>query len=445
MPKLTETSAKNAQPDPEAGGVRVLWDSELRGFGLRVTRGRLTKADRQAGRTETTPTRTWILNYRTKHDRRERRYSIGRYPDWTAQAAREEAKELLRRIDTGADPQAELQQARGAPTFSDLWETFEREHLPSRRESTRESYTSLATRLLLPEFGRRKLAAITHRDVEAFHHRMARDTPYQANRCLALLSKMFSLAAKWGWRSDNPCKGVERAQESKRERYLLPDELARLTEVLAEYSMLERVKLPRSEWHEEDGRTIRSAERRRDTPHPERLQTVNAIRLMLLTGARKGEVLSARWEQFDTKAGVWTKPGATTKQKTTHRVPLSAPACQLVADMADQAGDDSPYLFPGDTPDTHQQDIKNAWETIRKRAGIEGVRVHDLRHTYAAMLASAGLGLPVIGALLGHTQPQTTHRYAHLMDDPLREATERVGAIVSGGEKAKVTPIRGAK
>jgi integrase len=238
---------------------------------------------------------------------------------------------------------------------------------------------------------------------------------------------MFSLAVKWELRSDNPIKGIERNAEEKRKRYLKPEELQRLTRALAE------------EKNE---------------------QAANAVRLLLLTGARRGEVLGATWDQFDLAAGTWVKPGATTKQKTEHRVPLSAPTLQLLAAMRQRAK--TPFLFPaGDGP---MRDLKKHWTRICRAAGLAeqvekkrggkrwqaSVRVHDLRHSYASILASAGLSLPVIGALLGHTQPSTTARYAHLFDDPLRQATERVGAIVTGianGESAEVVdmPARGKR
>ncbi len=163
----------------------------------------------------------------------------------------------------------------------------------------------------------------------------------------------------------------------------------------------------------------------------------------MLTGARRGEVLSATWDQFDLEAGVWTKPSAHTKQKSEHRVPLSAPAMQLLSDMkATAAGD---CLFPGKSADQPLTEIKHFWAAICRKADIKDCRIHDLRHTYASILASAGLSLPVIGALLGHTQPNTTARYSHLFDDPLRQATERVGAVVTAagnGKTAEVVKLR---
>jgi integrase len=151
--------------------------------------------------------------------------------------------------------------------------------------------------------------------------------------------------------------------------------------------------------------------------------------------------LAARWAQFDLEAGVWVKPGATTKQKTEHEVPLSAAARQLLNQLYVAGAE---YVFPRRRGAGHRVDIKKPWGAICKSANIGGLRIHDLRHSYASMLVSGGQSLPVIGALLGHTQPNTTARYAHLMDDPLRKATETVGAIIDGAGKpgAEVVKLR---
>jgi integrase len=222
---------------------------------------------------------------------------------------------------------------------------------------------------------------------------------------------MLNLAVRWEMRVDNPARGLERNQEEKRNRYLAGDELRRLTEALA--------------------------------AHPNQ-DAANAIRLLLLTGARRGEVLGATWDQFDLEEGVWTKPSSHTKQKREHRVPLSAAARLLLVEIKASAGS-SEFLFPASRGTTgHLTDIKRAWAAICKLAGLAGVRTHDLRHSYASMLANSGLSLPIIGQLLGHTQPNTTQRYSHLLDDPLRAATERVGAIVAaaGEDKPAATVVR---
>lgn len=220
---------------------------------------------------------------------------------------------------------------------------------------------------------------------------------------------MFTLAIKWDWRTDNPVRGIERNNEEKRERYLNADELARLTVALAE--------------HDDQ-------------------QAANIFRVLLLTGACKGEVLAARWDQMDLTAGIWSKPSASTKQGKPHRVPLSAPARQLLSGLRENAAMGAECVFPGRGKNPHRTDVNGNWTRLIKAASITDARVHDLRHTYASLLASAGLSLPIIGALLGHTQPATTARYAHLLDDPLKQATEHVGAILSGQPSAEIVPIR---
>lgn len=381
---------------PPASGNKLHYDAELKGFACRVT---------AAG------ARAFVLNYRAAG--RERRYTIGSFPDWSTTAARKEAAEIKKRIDRGVDPMFERHEERAAPTIGELIDRFSSDHLPKKRESTRRDYTAMLEKIVRPELSKMKVTDLRHADAGRLHRKISERAPYRANRMAAVLSKMMSFAVKLEWREDNPVKGIERNAEERRYRYLTGDELRRLTEALVSHS-------------------------NRDA--------VNAVRLLLLTGARRGEVLTATWDQFDLAAGTWTKPSSHTKQKREHRVPLSAPARALLAEMradADRRGETSPYLFTSRTGTGPMVEIKSSWAALCKAAGIEGVRLHDLRHTYASVLASAGLSLPVIGALLGHTQPGTTARYAHLFDDPLRAATERVGAIVSGGsfESAEVISL----
>jgi integrase len=376
-----------------AQGNRLFYDDTVKGFACRVT---------DAGG------RAFVINYFRKADGRERRFTIGAFPNWSVAAAREEAKRLKREIDGGADPVGAHQESRAAPTIADLAARFEQDYVPRKRPSTQRVYRQQIATDILPALGRTKAAAVTHADVDAFHHRLSARAPTHANRVIAVLSKMFSLSVRWGWRLDNPCKGIERNQEQKRHRYLSGAELKRLTKALAEL--------------EDQG-------------------AANAVRLLLLTGARRGELLAARWADIDLEARNWSKPASTTKQKALHRVPLSEPACRLLAEMRKIAGDDADHLFPA-RGGGHRQHINAAWGALRKAAGIPDARLHDLRHTHASILASSGLSLPVIGALLGHSTPTTTHRYSHLFDDPLRAAVERVGAVIAGSPSAVVIPLK---
>lgn len=387
--KLTDAVVK-ALPVPEKGS-KIEYDSEVKGFGIRVT---------AAG------ARSFVLNYRVHG--RERRFTIGAWTVWKTAAARSEAAELKKQIAHGGDPLADIETEREAPTVARLCERFIDEHLQKKRPSTQRDYRQQIENDILPALKHLKVAAVTFSDVDALHRKITKRAPYRANRVASLLSKMFSLAIKWGWRADNPVRGLERNTEQRRERYLDADELVRLTVALAE--------------HEDQ-------------------QAANIIRFLLLTGARRGEVQAARWEQFDLTAGVWSKPSASTKQGKPHRVPLSAPATQLLRELWESADPEAVFVFPGRSKG-HRIEIKYDWAALCKAAGISGTRIHDLRHTYASLLVSGGLSLPIIGALLGHTQAQTTNRYAHLMDDPLRAATETVGAIVMPPKPpAEVVPL----
>jgi integrase len=405
---LTDSIVKNL-PCPPTGN-RIEYDDTVKGFGVRVT---------FAG------SRAFILNYRTRSGR-ERRYTIGSFPDWKTAAARGEAGELKKRIDLGEDPLADIEAQREAPTIAELCKRFKEEHVAKKRPSTRRDYEGMIDNYVLPALKHYKVAEITFSEIDGLHRKVSVRAPYRANRMVAMLSKMFNLATRWGWRTENPAKGIERNPEQKRRRYLSAAELARLAKALDE--------------HEDK-------------------QAANIVRLLLLTGARRGEVQAMRWDQLDLDKGVWTKPGATTKQKTDHIVPLSEAARQLLVGLAEKAKEDGEYVFPGRGGEAHRVEIKDNWtdlctaaeitttKTAKDENGKErtivapSARLHDLRHTYASVLASAGLSLPVIGALLGHTQPATTHRYAHLFDDPLRAATERAAAIVTGKPRAEIVQL----
>jgi integrase len=398
-----------------ASGNSITYDEEVPGFGIRVTK---------AG------AKSFVLNYRVAG--RERRLTIGRYPAWSVEAARKEAKRRRQEVDKGHDPLAKRTAERRAPTVGDLCDRYISDYLPKKREASAKDDKAMIAQIIRLRLGAEKVERIRHSNIDDLH-RSLKATPYRANRVVALLSKMFSLAVKWEMRADNPAKGVERNQEVKRERYLSPAEIVALTDALA---------------------TTKSQ------------TAANVVRLLLLTGARRSEVLKAEWAQFDLEAGVWTKPAATTKQKKLHRVPLSDGATALLKSILDAAPRDdddklkSPFLFPGTRSGQPLSEIRDEWEAIALAAGLFDVvpgknakgepievkrvncRLHDLRHTYASILASAGLSLPIIGQLLGHSQPATTARYSHLLDDPLRAATNRVGDIVGGKKSADVVPLR---
>ena len=217
---------------------------------------------------------------------------------------------------------------------------------------------------------------------------------------------MFSLAIRWGYRADNPARtALERNPETKRQRYLKPEELVRLTEALAAH-------------------------------HDQR--EADVVRLLLLTGARLGEVLNMRWDQLGLDEGAWTKPASATKQGRDHAVTLSAAAVKLLREIEA----DGPYVFPSPvTGKPRNDDFKKPWLAITRAADIIGLRLHDLRHSAASYLVSAGHSLPMIGSILGHSNVATTARYSHLMQDPQRAAVNALADIVTGKPSAEVVSI----
>lgn len=421
--RITDRVVRELTPPPK--GNRVIYDDPkqqprgsegVSGFGIRIT---------AAG------ARSWVLNYRNEEGR-ERRHTLGRFPDLSVEAARKMARGLRDEIKhQHRDPRAERAALRSAPRVSDLCDYYIEMHLPEKRTASAADDKTMIAKIVRPKLGADLVGAIDKQRIMGLH-RSLKATPYRANRVLSLLSKMFSIAVEdLKWCAANPAKGVKRNTEEKRERYLSGEEIARLTQVLAEH---------------------------RDQ------SVANIVRLLLLTGARRGEVLQAQWGQLDLDTGVWVKPSAMTKQKAVHRVPLSDGAVTLLKTIRDAAPRDdagnlkSQCVFPGPRSGQPMTEIKDEWRAIALAAGLYdelppakaganpfkkvNCRIHDLRHTYASLLVSAGLSLPIIGALLGHTQASTTHRYAHLMDDPLRAATNRVGDIMGGKKSADVHQIR---
>jgi integrase len=293
------------------------------------------------------------------------------------------------------------------------------EYLPRLREGSQRQYLALIRQWLRPELGTRKVADIRHSDVEKLHRKITVGAPVRANRAMTLLSRVFALSIKWEMRIDNPVTGLERNPEEARQRYLSSGEFTRLAAALAAF--------------------------------PDQAVS-NAIRLLLLCGCRKGELFAATWDQFDLNEGIWQKPASATKQRRRHTVPLSAPALQILAGIKEAqqeaaAGAPSRFLFPWTTRSGHLTETWRQWAEICKVAQVSQLRIHDLRHSFASELVSAGFSLPLIGALLGHSQISTTQRYSHLYPDAQRVAVERVGARIGGndrggGPEAEVVPLK---
>ena len=406
MANLTQTFAKRVKP-PKAG-YKIHYDDGLAGFGLRVT---------------SNGAKSFVLNYRVHG--RERRYTIGQMSAWTAETARQEAQRLRALVDRGEDPfvleQARSQQAieekARQRTMKDLSDYYLSNHaeVHKRPRSVAEDKAMLET-IVLPRLGQMRTTSVTNRDVSELHASL-KGTPYRANRVLALLHKMFAFGitsdgSAWGI-TQNPVTGIPKFYEERRERWLSEDELHRLAVALQEYP-------------DRSAADAKVSEKRSRFLRIEALRAVNAIRLSIVTGCRKSEALTSKWSDFDLVRRVWTKPSHHTKEKKTEHVPLNEQALALLEALPR----DGEYLFPGRKKDTHLTDLKGPWAKICAMAGLTGVRIHDLRHSFASHLVSSGVSLPIVGKLLGHTQPQTTAWYAHLADNPLREASNRFPVVL---------------
>lgn len=437
MPKITKRLV-------EAAEVRdkdyIICDDELPGFAVRVL---------PSGK------RCYLVQYRI--GARYRRMSLGIHGVLTTEKARVKAFKILAAVKDGEDPAGERQEARRAITVAELAERFEKEHVSVRlKASTAREYRRNLRRFIVPALGSLKVVDVTRADIARFHHDL-RHIPYQANRNLEVISKMFNLAELWGLRPEgsNPRRRIKKYPEAKRERYLSHAELAALGEALA-----------------------RAEEEGVEDPY-----AIAAIRLLIFTGCRLNEIMTLRWEHVDMEGRCLCLPDSKTGARIVH---LGAPALEVLASLKRQP--QNPWVICGKKPRARRTDLQPPWQRMRKRAtvrlwartqgsaaaalvhgleqelgreatydeciaaarkqnldvptGLIDVRLHDLRHTFASGAVALGESLPMIGKLLGHTQVQTTARYAHLAADPVKAAAERVSGSIAnlmGRPVSKVT------
>ncbi len=388
--KITKRSVESVKPSSK---IVYAYDKELKNFGLRVMPSGV---------------RSYFVQYWVNG--RRRRVTLGQHGPMTAEQARQAALGVLGEVATGEDPAEIRAEARAGITVAMLAERYLEEHaIPNKKPRSVEEDRRLLNNVILPKLGKRRVADVTRQEIIRLHQGH-RKKPTQANRVVALLSKMFNLAEKWGLRQDNsnPCRMVEKFKETKRKRYLSVEELARLGQALNEVQELGS-ELP---------------------------GVLTAIRLIIFTGARLSEITTLKWENVNLDMGVIHIPESKTGFKT---IPLSKSAAAVLAEACPLEG--NPYVCPGVKVHGHIVGIQRPWQRIRERAGLEDVRIHDLRHSFASVGAASGLGLPIIGALLGHTQAATTQRYAHLANDPLKAATDEIGDRIQ--EAMNKTPQRG--
>lgn len=388
MSRITKRLIDNLK-SPDLGEY-VIWDEELKGFGVRIY---------SSGK------KTFFVQYRN-NSKRTRKVKIGTYGPITSDQARDEAKKLLGKIAMGEDPSAEREKQKNLPNFNELARDYLNLHaIPKKRTKSVKEDQKMLDKIILPYLGKYLVKEIDAKKIQSLHHKLCK-TPYRANRVLSLLSKIFTLAMAWNICEKNPVKGIEKYQEEKKNRWLNPEELHKL------WSALEELQHMRQSY---------------------------AIKLLVLTGARKGEVLNAKWDQFDLERGIWVKPAHLTKQKKLEMLPLSNTALSVLLTLR-ESFNPYEYLFPNPSMNGPIQDIKRFWKTVITKANLKDVRIHDLRHTYASYLVSSGLSLNIVGKLLGHTQAATTQRYAHLSHETLRDASEVFSSKLSGITKEKDLP-----
>lgn len=374
--RITKETVDRLQKD------QIIRDTSLAGFGVRRQKGRPT----------------YFLQKRI--GRRVRWVTIGPHGSpWTADTARKEAYRLLGQIAGGDAPTTRRRELEGKPTLREAAEHFMKAHGTHLKATSRDKYQYLIDRYINDVLGDRLLDSITRADVMRLHTRMAK-TAALANYAVSVLSKIMSWAEDEALRplQSNPCFRLKKYRENSRQRYLSQEEYARLGPVLARTEQI-------------------------DT---ENVYIVAAIRLLLLTGARVGEILSLQWSFVDRERRMLMLPDSKTGQKV---IRLNQQAIDLLATIP--KAEDNPYVIVGRRPGEHLVNLQKPWRRIRKEAGLDDVRLHDLRHSYASVGAAQRGSLPMIGRLLGHNHTRTTARYAHLAADPVDELNAGIGKTIA--------------
>jgi integrase len=392
------------------GGDSYVFDTDLGGFGVRV---------------RSTGGMSYIVQYKagTGRGAPTRRVTLGGVGRMTPEQARKAAEKVLGSVAHGEDPAADKTRERRGLPISVVIPVFLKDHMEAKRKaSTAAAYRDLLERIVSPAIGHMKLGTVTRLDIARLHSSL-RKTPVTANRTLAVIGSLYSFAVKAGYVAEgfNPARGIEKYPEKGRERFLTGEELARLGDALR---LAGTTGLP---WQVNETKAraeqLVKENNRRTVLDP---FAVAAIRLLILTGARLREILHARWGNVDFERGIIHLPDSKTGKKPIY---LSAAALAVLTVLPRLEG--NPNIIAGMKDGAPRVDLKKPWAAITKAAGLEGVRLHDLRHSFASVGAGASLGLPIIGKLLGHTQAATTHRYAHLDADPVRRAAETIGATIA--------------
>ena len=378
--KLTKAALDKVR---STGRLHFIWDTELPLFGVQVT---------PAGAI------SYVISYRIGGE--SRRKVLGKYqPQLTPENARALAKVELGKVATGTDVAKVASDLRAEAKLSEVIERFLVDHVDAKlKPSTVSEYRRLAKNHIVPALGTKRVSQITRQDTGALHSKAGRAHKRTANLIMAVLSKFFSwyVAAGGTLPDGNPCKSIQKFKEAKRERFLDDAEFARVGKALEEAVQFSR-------------------------------HARAAIVLLIMTGARKQEVLTLKWDYIDLQRGLLFLPDSKTGAKS---VPLSRSAAAVLDNLPRIEGND--YVFPGGVEGQPYRQLQKVWAAVRDKAGLDDVRLHDLRHSFGSVAMASGSSLPVLGKALGHSQASTTQRYAHLADNPVRQMVEGVGAKLAG-------------
>lgn len=384
--KLTKRKVESLKPTDKR---YIVHDTELPGFQLRVEpSGRLT----------------YLVYYRTK-SRQERRYTLGQHGHITTEQARCLAQDALSDVRAGKDPSEDRRLARTSASVEELCNRYMDEHAAvDLKPSTQKQYRWLIEKCIVPHIGKLRVIDITRSDIERLR-RLLSVTPRNANQAVSLLSTIFNRqeALRLLPPSANPCASIRPFKTKRLERFLSGSEIDALAKTLDKF--------------EREGRATAHA--------------IAAVRLLITTGCRKNEICRLRWDEVDFERRELRLSDSKTGAK---RVPLNTSAVDILSEIPRLP--DNEYVIVGHEPGAPLIGLQHIWERIRAAAGLNDVRIHDLRHTFASVAISSGIPLALVGRLLGHATPQATSRYAHLADEPVREASERVGNAVTRKKNA---------
>ena len=383
QPKI-KTLSNRAVAKLVVGKDTVFWDRDLTGFGVRVY-----------------PTGSKVYVAQARGPEGPKRVAVGRHGVIHAEEARKRAALVIARVKAGEEAVPEPMKPAGGPTVAELAERYLAEYVSVRcKPRTVKTVRSVVRRHIVPILGKLPLAAVERAHVAELHGRLSA-TPAAANQAVRALSAMYKLAESWELAPDglsNPCRAIAEYPGRRRERFLTEAEFTRLGEALDQV----------------------------ETERGVSASAVAAIRLLLLTGCRKSEILTLRWEEVALEAAELRLSDSKTGARV---VSLSGPAVKLLTGLPRLPG--VPWVIPGRKPGTHLRKLDDAWQSVRSRAGLDDVRLHDLRHSFASRALALGEGLPMIGKLLGHARIETTSRYAHFARDSVRESAERVAASIA--------------